>query len=168
MPKGRPYNCSEQCSEAWRLKTTPSYMRYRIHQRDNGVCALCGVDTDRLQDQHQKLRGPEREEFRKAHGIPPGREIGDWWDADHITPVIEGGGECGLENYRTLCIPCHQKQTAELRGRMAQRKRQAKANERWVRWHGGGTAPEVRAKMPPRSSSDADQQEPLFSSQGGQ
>lgn len=52
---------------------------------------------------------------------------GDWWDADHITPVIEGGGECGIENYRTLCIPCHVKATRELRARMKERRRLEKA-----------------------------------------
>eukprot|EP00976_Prorocentrum_cordatum_P075602 1181956-Prorocentrum_minimum.AAC.10 len=27
---------------------------------------------------------------------------GDFWQADHIVPVAEGGGECDLNNYRTL------------------------------------------------------------------
>lgn len=40
------------------------------------------------------------------------------WEADHIVPVIEGGGCCGLENYRTLCIPCHRAETRKLRSRM--------------------------------------------------
>jgi 5-methylcytosine-specific restriction endonuclease McrA len=30
-----------------------------------------------------------------------------YWDADHIVPVHQGGGECGLDNYRTLCYRCH-------------------------------------------------------------
>jgi 5-methylcytosine-specific restriction endonuclease McrA len=55
----------------------------------------------------------------KAHGIPPGRSCSDWWDADHIVPVVEGGGECGLSNFRTLCIPCHKKETKRLHGRLA-------------------------------------------------
>ena len=29
------------------------------------------------------------------------------WDADHITPVALGGGGCGLDGMRTLCLPCH-------------------------------------------------------------
>jgi hypothetical protein len=33
-------------------------------------------------------------------------------------PVIEGGGECGIENIRTLCLGCHANVTAELRGRL--------------------------------------------------
>ena len=45
------------------------------------------------------------------------------WDCDHIKPVIEGGGECGLENLRTLCKPCHKQVTKELRGRLAKARR---------------------------------------------
>jgi hypothetical protein len=41
------------------------------------------------------------------------------WEADHIQAVVEGGGMHGLENYRTLCVPCHKKETALLRKRMA-------------------------------------------------
>lgn len=51
----------------------------------------------------------------------PGRRSG--WDADHVVPVVEGGGECGLDNYRTLCHPCHKDATAELAARRALRKR---------------------------------------------
>jgi 5-methylcytosine-specific restriction endonuclease McrA len=45
------------------------------------------------------------------------------WDCDHIKPVIEGGGECGLENLRTLCVPCHKQVTRELRARLAKARR---------------------------------------------
>jgi 5-methylcytosine-specific restriction protein A len=31
--------------------------------------------------------------------------------------VVEGGGECDLENIRTLCLKCHRAATAELRKR---------------------------------------------------
>ena len=47
------------------------------------------------------------------------------WDADHVVPVVEGGGGCDLENIRTLCLICHRKATAELRERM---KRGSSAN----------------------------------------
>ena len=39
------------------------------------------------------------------------------WDADHIVPVVEGGGECDLSNIRTLCLLCHREVTAALRER---------------------------------------------------
>lgn len=46
------------------------------------------------------------------------------WDMDHRVPVAEGGGSCGLDNLRTLCRPCHKRETAALKGRLAQRRRQ--------------------------------------------
>ena len=44
------------------------------------------------------------------------------WDADHIVPVVEGGGECELENLRTLCLRCHRVETLRLRERLRQAK----------------------------------------------
>jgi len=43
---------------------------------------------------------------------------GDFWQADHILAVAEGGGGCGLENLRTLCTPCHKIETDNLRHRL--------------------------------------------------
>jgi hypothetical protein len=37
---------------------------------------------------------------------------GNAWHADHIIPVYQGGGECRLENMRTLCVACHADVTA--------------------------------------------------------
>lgn len=45
------------------------------------------------------------------------------WEADHIVPVAEGGGACGLDNYRTLCIWCHPKETGKLRKRLNAKRR---------------------------------------------
>src|SRR5579875_601178 len=49
------------------------------------------------------------------------RERKTLWDADHIVPVAEGGGECDLSNMRTLCLKCHRAHTAELRARLRTR-----------------------------------------------
>lgn len=35
------------------------------------------------------------------------------WEADHIHAVVLGGHN-GLDNYRTLCWPCHRRETARL------------------------------------------------------
>jgi len=43
------------------------------------------------------------------------RHRATFWDADHCVPVVEGGGESGLENYQTLCQPCHKAKTAAQR-----------------------------------------------------
>ncbi|MBX7187469.1 MAG: HNH endonuclease [Vicinamibacteria bacterium] len=45
------------------------------------------------------------------------------WDADHINPVVEGGGGCGLDNYRTLCVTCHRGETSTLATRRAEARR---------------------------------------------
>lgn len=47
----------------------------------------------------------------------------DLWEADHITPVVEGGGLCGLTGYRLLCVPCHKTESRELAARRAERRR---------------------------------------------
>jgi len=52
-------------------------------------------------------------------GITPRRSL---WDADHIIPVVEGGGECDLENIRTLCLRCHRVATAQLHERIRREK----------------------------------------------
>ena len=45
------------------------------------------------------------------------------WEADHIVPVSEGGGLCGLEGYRTLCKKCHGQESGKLRRRLNARKK---------------------------------------------
>ena len=37
------------------------------------------------------------------------------WEADHIIPVSQGGGACGLDNYQTLCPDCHKEKTKNQR-----------------------------------------------------
>ncbi len=49
------------------------------------------------------------------------------WDADHILPVAEGGGECDLDNIRTLCIRCHKAVTIQLRARLSQQRKASKS-----------------------------------------
>ena len=44
------------------------------------------------------------------------------WEMDHILPVAEGGGSCGLSNLRTLCRVHHLLVTRELRARLAVRR----------------------------------------------
>jgi len=46
------------------------------------------------------------------------RGLAGIWEADHIVPVIEGGGLADESNYRILCVPCHNRETARLRKRM--------------------------------------------------
>lgn len=37
-----------------------------------------------------------------------------FWEADHIIPVLKGGGGCDISNFQTLCRECHRKKTTML------------------------------------------------------
>ncbi len=72
--------CGEACVHEWKIRSSPYYVREQVKKRDKGICRLCGANVVKSR--------------RK-------------WEADHIVPVADGGGECGLDNYRLLCRPCH-------------------------------------------------------------
>lgn len=114
VPTGRFTFCSEWCVNEWRLRTDPGYLRDQVFARDAGICALCGTDTVAEWRRIRRMRGARRLAALDGWGL---RQLTrrSLWDADHIVPVVEGGGECDLENIRTLCLRCHRKATAELR-----------------------------------------------------
>jgi len=114
VPRGRFTFCGSACVHEWRLRTDAGYLREQVFARDRGVCAQCGIDTEALRKDKRKLDYAARKRFEKEWG---GRR--HIWDADHIVPVAEGGGECDLSNMRTLCLRCHRAATAELRRRLA-------------------------------------------------
>lgn len=87
------------CVHEWMLRSSPKYARGAVFDRDQGVCAQCGNQNSR--------RGS--------------------WAADHINEVADGYGLCGLENYQTLCDPCHKAKTKESQGRRAAERRRLKA-----------------------------------------
>jgi len=118
VPKGRITFCSDWCVEEWRLRTDPGYLREKVLERDLGICAVCGVDCQAAWLALKRSRGSARVRILIEWGIKTGARK-SLWDADHIVPVVEGGGECDLENIRTLCLKCHRAATAELRKRRA-------------------------------------------------
>lgn len=61
-----------------------------------------------------------------SDGIPRAG-IRTLWEMDHVRPVVEGGGGCGLDNLRTLCCPCHKRASRELAARRAEQRRSARA-----------------------------------------
>jgi 5-methylcytosine-specific restriction endonuclease McrA len=137
--------CSDECVDEWMIRRDPSWAARKVWRRDRGVCALCGTDTERQRQAFQRLahwgsaRYHERRGYipgsrtthranlygarclaARKYGVPISRVPGpNWWDCDHIVPVVEGGGGCGLDNLRTLCIPCHKSETAKLAARRA-------------------------------------------------
>ena len=120
VPQGRFTFCSDWCVNEWRLRTDPGYLREQVLLRDHGVCALCHTDTRAAYLDLKRSRGVHRLKLLERWGL---KRINrkTLWDADHILPVAEGGGECDLQNIRTLCLICHRRQTLELRRRLSAR-----------------------------------------------
>ena len=114
VPARRFTFCSDWCVHEWRLRTDPGYLRDQVFLRDRGICAICRVDARSAYFELKRSRGTHRLKLLARWGL---KRINrkTLWDADHILPVVEGGGECDLDNLRTLCLICHRAQTAELR-----------------------------------------------------
>ena len=116
LAKRRRTFCSDYCVHQWRLRSDPGYLREKVLQRDKAVCAACGVDCHAAWLHLKRSRGAARLKAYIEWGLRPGSRK-SLWDADHIVPVVEGGGECDLANIRTLCLKCHRAATQELRKR---------------------------------------------------
>ena len=110
--------CSEYCVHQWRLRSDPGYLRDQVFARDSGLCALCGTDTVLAYKELKRSRGRLRAEALAMWGLGSIEARRSLWDADHILPVAEGGGQCDMDNLRTLCLPCHREVTADLRRRL--------------------------------------------------
>jgi len=152
VPKGRRTFCGQDCVREWNIRTDPGYARRQVELRDHGVCAVCGLDTDRLKRIADHLWSIGYTTSWQFHGRPhPSAErrkeqfaimlailsmwaghsmrVSVWdgnnrlrrhlWEADHIVPVCEGGGEAALDGYRTLCLRCHKDATKALAARRA-------------------------------------------------
>ncbi len=127
--------CSDLCADDWAAAHSPTLLRKRLFRRDQGICALCGVDClilgqtlsaewERVKMAETAREQAERAEFRKRYRWFLRRRT--CWDADHIVPVSEGGGHCTMANIRTLCVPCHHQVTKTLARKKASRRRQEK------------------------------------------
>jgi 5-methylcytosine-specific restriction enzyme A len=121
----KQYYCSPECKERYYVSRNFDVRRF-VARRDNEICAVCGLDCAALVDALNALAashswyGGVFKDFKRGIGIPRTEHV---WEADHIVPVVEGGGECDLSNFRTLCVWCHRKETAALAARRAERRR---------------------------------------------
>lgn len=116
-PRRRTF-CSSYCVHQWKLRSDPGYLREQVFLRDRGICTLCQTDTLMEYQRLKKSRGANRIQLLELWGMRSVTSRRSLWDADHILPVAEGGGECDLENLRTLCLPCHREATADLMRRL--------------------------------------------------
>ena len=168
--KGRRTWHSQECVDRWMVANSSQYVRDKLFERDKGVCAMCGVDSEKAKRRAEAASShwwsrwhgfyARIESWHRRHGwnvvvpdflnakndrfecwSPRVRSAMDkrlnamraegwnvhrqssWWEADHIVPVVEGGGQCDLSNFRTLCVRCHWKVTRELRARLAEKRK---------------------------------------------
>ena len=119
--KRRRTFCSDYCVHQHRLRSDPGYLREQVFARDLGVCSLCEADTLAIYSALKRARGAARIAGLSLFGMRTISSRRSLWDADHIRPVAEGGGQCDLDNLRTLCLPCHREVTAQLRLRLKAR-----------------------------------------------
>ena len=124
VPPRRSTFCSAWCVHEWKIRTDPGYLREQVFQRDQGICALCRIDTRAAYLELKRSRGAHRTRLLARWKL---KRISrkSLWDADHIVPVAEGGGECDVSNLRTLCLDCHRGQTLALLERLATRAKSA-------------------------------------------
>ncbi len=110
--------CGENCKNEFMIRCFASVLNSRIYERDHGICAVCGIDTIEIRrtSSHRLMTCYMPWQYAQWGPWNPEKRL---WEADHIIPVVEGGGCCGLENYRTLCQPCHRRETAALAARRA-------------------------------------------------
>src|ERR1700722_13073046 len=121
LAKRRRTFCSDFCVHQWKLRTDPGYLRDQVFARDRGICKACGTDAKAAFADLKRARGTHRIKLLERWGLKRVSRK-SLWDADHILPVAEGGGECDLDNLRTLCLRCHRKVTAQLRERIRRAK----------------------------------------------
>ncbi|XP_060077522.1 DNA annealing helicase and endonuclease ZRANB3-like [Ylistrum balloti] len=117
--------CSRSCMDAYWMKTNSQYGRDRLYEVEHGRCQLCDFEAHaffrQIRDNPDLKQRAELINESKYHVLSARQReqmvrhpaAGQFWHADHIRPVWEGGGECDIDNLRTLCVICHQKVTAE-------------------------------------------------------
>ncbi len=106
--------------------------RAEVFERDQQTCQVCGLSIEFLAGWLFPRSSPLRAEaLEKYPWAAKAYNINDLWDLDHRIPVIQGGGELGIENLRTCCRGCHKELTKVLAG---QRKRLPKKKyQQWLK-----------------------------------
>jgi len=111
------------CVSAYKLAAWSAEQRSVCFERDKGVCGVCGLDTV----EQIVARYPHMSQLRAE--LMCRRSGGAFWQADHIRPLVDGGGldleYFAKENLRTTCTACHKAKTKREAGERAARRRPA-------------------------------------------
>ncbi|KAI8543265.1 hypothetical protein RHMOL_Rhmol08G0203500 [Rhododendron molle] len=116
--------CNLSCYEEYRFRTSNRFIRQELFHIERGICTNCQLDCHKLVEHLKPLSNAKRQKYieKVAPKLARRKKLlnklvqdpseGNSWHADHIVPVYQGGGECRLENMRTLCVVCHADVTA--------------------------------------------------------
>ncbi|XP_032817921.2 DNA annealing helicase and endonuclease ZRANB3 isoform X2 [Petromyzon marinus] len=130
--------CSRACQEDFNLRSYNSCVRGAVRDAEHGVCRACGLDAQELFSRVRGTPRPQRKALLEATvmavlSVEQLNEMirepraGQFWQADHIQPVWNGGGQCHLDNLQTLCTVCHEKKTNKQEVERRQMVKRAKA-----------------------------------------
>ncbi|XP_078712283.1 DNA annealing helicase and endonuclease ZRANB3 isoform X3 [Lampetra fluviatilis] len=130
--------CSRACQEDFNLRSYNSCVRGAVRDAECGVCRACGLDAQELFSRVRGAPRPQRKALLEATvmaalSVEQLNEMirepraGQFWQADHIQPVWNGGGQCHLDNLQTLCTVCHEKKTNKQEVERKQMVKRAKA-----------------------------------------
>ena len=125
--------CSDACRHEALMRTSAGYARAAVFARDHGVCTHCRTACGLLDRVIRVLCAQDTAEDPDAGrqlalrtiallGFGARQRVISLWQADHRLAIAEGGRDCGLGNYRTLCLNCHALQTRELHRRLRRRR----------------------------------------------
>ena len=135
LPENARY-CDQECFENAQIRGSnklfqSTHIRAAVFELERGVCQLCGADAHGIYTRIKGLAPSERlnallnlknfhlpKSSAGVRRLTTNPEEADFWEADHILPVAEGGGSSGLDNLRTLCRGCHAGETRKLLARL--------------------------------------------------
>ena len=136
--------CSRECFDIDSQTKSASKLRRALYERERGVCRLCGWDASACVKRIavMRSRAKRREAILEdcpAFGEKGGKALldrlvmtaweGSAWHFDHVVAVYEGGGECTVDNGRTLCVLCHKKHSASQKKRWAAERQKRRKEE---------------------------------------
>lgn len=123
--------CSQTCAREYWMVSNNDYMRDQVFEAEHGICQLCKFDAHsfyrQIRDTKDLQKRAELITKSKFHSLCAKTKeqmvkkpvAGQFWHADHIVPVWQGGGQCDIDNLRTLCVTCHLKVSAQQAGQRA-------------------------------------------------
>jgi len=99
VPKRRRTFRSEWCVHEWRLRTDMGYPRARVFERDKGLYAGCGVDTESAWRQIRRLRGERRRQALAEWGLQ-GWKLRSLGESRREVWRHRGGASAGVDGDR--------------------------------------------------------------------